>query len=648
MRAMNETATAEPQSQNSGEITADRRSQPSFGLRVLERAIIAASLCFAIVTLAYAPRNIEPTSLTDSWLSVLHRAFAKHAVWGRDIVFTYGPWGFVFGGTRSETLAWWLAARVLLAGACWYALWRVNARILPRPIVRAAWVCIPIAIIAWGAMDLQIMIIPFLLLVIGAQRQRDDRALLVVLCLAAGLCGWIKHSAGVVGIGVVGVITLIDFIHRRRPLVLPLYLLASLAFFLLARQPLGALPDYVRNNWEIMIGYGPGMQASSLQAPRAMSFYLASSAVLLAILALGQRQSRRVACLVCIAAAAWFEVIFKECFVRQDQDPHMEIAAPAVLLVLLVLITYPSARRRISTALALVALALGLLTANSIHRHDYVYAVSAISDVVAKTPRHVQNFVSTIGDLFRASVPAPVSDEGLLPLKGPIDAIPWTGPYGFDQLKPRPVFQSYSVYTPRLAELNAHFLQRDDAPPTLLWRVDPLAPNYATMEDPFIWPEALARYRYTGDAAGQLILSRKSSGSFRLIPLADVTTIVGASVEVPRSRTGRIWLKMQIASTRVGQLRSILYRPAELHLIVETDDGAIVSSRLCVPILSCGFLLSPELKETSDFKNLIENDPRNALAPRRVKRISVTPAEPGAFLGYDEKLVYEFFELEID
>ncbi len=646
MRAMNETATTQPQSQSPSDIAVDARPQSSFASRALERVVIAASLCFAVVTLTYAPRNIEPNSLTDSWLCVLHRAFVQHAVWGRDIVFTYGPWGFVFGGTRSETLAWWLAARLLLAGTCWYAMWRINARVLPRPILRAASVCIPIAIIAWGGMDLQIMIVPFLLLVIGVRHDRDDRALLVMLCLAAGLCGWIKHSAGLIGAAVVAVVTLTDLMQRRRPLVLLIYLLASLGFFLLARQPLGALPDYVRNNWEIMIGYGPGMQASSLQAPRAMSFYLASVVVLLAILALGRTQSRGVTLLVCIVAAVWFEVIFKESFVRQDQDPHMEIAAPAVLLVLLILVAHPSSRRRTSALLAVVGLALGMFTANSIHRHDYVYGVSAISDVLTKTPRHAYNFISMIGDLFRRDAPAIASDEALPPLKGPFDAIPWTGPYGFDQLKPRPVFQSYSVYTPRLAELNARFLQRDDAPPTLLWRVDPLAPNYATMEDPLIWPEALAHYRYAGDAAGQLILSRKPDGSYRLVPIAEVTTTIGVSVEVPRSKTGCIWLKMHVAPTRAGQLRSVLYRPVELHLMVETDDGATVSARLCVPILSCGFLLSPELKETSDFKNLIENDPRNALAPRRVKRICVTPAEPGSFLGYDEKLAYKFFDLE--
>ena len=37
-------------------------------------------------------------NLEDSWIQVQHLAFLQHLQFGRDIVFTFGPWGFLFYG----------------------------------------------------------------------------------------------------------------------------------------------------------------------------------------------------------------------------------------------------------------------------------------------------------------------------------------------------------------------------------------------------------------------------------------------------------------------------------------------------------------------------------------------------------------------
>src|SRR2546425_2779634 len=36
--------------------------------------------------------------IDDSWVQVLHTAFQQHWQFGCDIVFTFGPWGFLYGG----------------------------------------------------------------------------------------------------------------------------------------------------------------------------------------------------------------------------------------------------------------------------------------------------------------------------------------------------------------------------------------------------------------------------------------------------------------------------------------------------------------------------------------------------------------------
>src|ERR1039458_3382927 len=36
--------------------------------------------------------------IEDSYIQFLHSAFVEHLQFGRDVVFPYGPWGFLYGG----------------------------------------------------------------------------------------------------------------------------------------------------------------------------------------------------------------------------------------------------------------------------------------------------------------------------------------------------------------------------------------------------------------------------------------------------------------------------------------------------------------------------------------------------------------------
>jgi hypothetical protein len=66
-----------------------------------------------------------------------------------------------------------------------------------------------------------------------------------------------------------------------------------------------------------------------------------------------------------------------------------------------------------------------------------------------------------------------------------------------------------------------------------------------------------------------------------------------------------------------------------------------------VPNTQCGFLLNPKLTETEDFKDFIRRDPQHRLGALQVKRISITPADMDAFVGYESKLTYEFFSFDV-
>src|ERR1017187_4749477 len=66
-----------------------------------------------------------PLRPDDSWELILHAAFEHHLQFGWDLVFTFGPWGFLYGGYYPPTFPIAVMVWTLLAFVFWWAGWRV-------------------------------------------------------------------------------------------------------------------------------------------------------------------------------------------------------------------------------------------------------------------------------------------------------------------------------------------------------------------------------------------------------------------------------------------------------------------------------------------------------------------------------------------
>jgi hypothetical protein len=54
------------------------------------------------VFVPWIPRSWSPPC-NNSWALVLHEAFVERAVFGSDVVFTFGPFGFLYFGATPDT-----------------------------------------------------------------------------------------------------------------------------------------------------------------------------------------------------------------------------------------------------------------------------------------------------------------------------------------------------------------------------------------------------------------------------------------------------------------------------------------------------------------------------------------------------------------
>src|SRR5205085_2458465 len=142
-------------------------------------------------------------ALDAAWADFLHDAFAQGRQFGEDVVFTYGPYGFVATGAfHAETWPALLAAQVALALAAALALERLIDRFPPHPVVALGW----LLLLAWLGPDPMLLTVALaaVLAVARGDGPAGPQELLIAASLA--LVGLIKFNYLVAAVGVVGVL----------------------------------------------------------------------------------------------------------------------------------------------------------------------------------------------------------------------------------------------------------------------------------------------------------------------------------------------------------------------------------------------------------------------------------------------------------
>ncbi len=100
----------------------------------------------ATTTLVFAFSRFLPTGqpggwniVDDSWIQMLYMAFVERLQFGQDIVFTFGPWGFLYGGAHPATHWISIVVWTVLAAVFWWATWRVITHFSRKLLVTWLW-----------------------------------------------------------------------------------------------------------------------------------------------------------------------------------------------------------------------------------------------------------------------------------------------------------------------------------------------------------------------------------------------------------------------------------------------------------------------------------------------------------------------------
>lgn len=601
--------SAKPMEQPSPATSARSRA----GSRVLDACWTTLSLLY--VLLAFVPWSPERWHVISapSWGLNLHLAFLQGAAFGRDVVFTFGPWGFAFYGYHPDTYGWLLTFWICLSVAFWLCAWNWAAEMGWKPCARA---CLIVAAAAATSVcdtaDARLFIVVALLWLVASGR-RPDRISGIIIGFMAAWVALVKFSMAVALLPLVGLLLVDDIVrHRRIPWASLVFVLSVPVLWLLGGQKLSLLLPYVWNSIEIVRGYSEAMVLYSAGELLATALFIAPALLLLSCAALALWRQRRWWSALAALQFAWLLlVVFKAGYLRHDQHEFLAVTALLGLALLLLPLIFPLAgtkRTKIIAVCPAILALIALLHSSATLRYNNFFRSRIRQTIVLPNIPDVIRWCShraTRQDAYEQDLAVWRMRCPLPQLDGTLDVYPWGAElaviaHGLNY-RPRPVCESYSAYTPALAEMNARYLREANAPQSILFEIRQLDLRLPALDDGLSWPDLLCRYDIKGATGHFLVLQRAPTPrTFDLVPIGTRSVPLNTLQGLPPTKEP-LWAKIDIPRSLDGKLVGTIYKPSYVWLRIQTADGRTREFQIVPEVARSGFLLSPLIESTPDF-----------------------------------------------
>ena len=592
---------------------------------------IIAALSSLIVMLFNVPWLPESFAyeVDSSWLMVLHESVHQSWVFGRDLLWHYGPLGFLFNKvyhpeTYGYLLAIWAVLSLLFV---WAALPLAQKGQNPTVLLGS---CVIVCLthdaffFSWAV----IFLITHFFLAKSSSPIRPYMLVAILACISL-----VKISYLVLGVWCILLVDLDRFLRKGSyPTYSLWFALCSAAMWMGMGQPISAYPDFIYWALEQSRGFSAMDQEvkDSAGIIAILFCFVLGSVILLSCLFFTwwKTTSLRQALLLLAGLGGLFYMITKVGFINTNSHHILQTVASFFLVLLLTReFFWDDLAKPGQYVLGGYLGVIVLLFASQFivsdqenieakHRYETVVAQLAASDV---------DMGGAMAEILldkRASydgIMADIRDRNQFPehLRGTADI------YSYHQTalaahagltyQPRPSLQGYHAYTEKLAQANADFLASDKAPQHLFFSIDPMLDQFAQQHDAASWQNMMRYYTIKGLYGSHLHLERNTNEMVNYTSEIDVFTSskkvkMGEVLPVPAlakwGRGNAIWMRYQIKDTMLNRALSFLYKPGRIYVRVTTDDGYSTRYRLNPALAKQGFVISPIITDATQFARM--------------------------------------------
>lgn len=550
------------------------------------------------------PSGMPEEGLDPSWSQAINVASANSMLFGEEVVFTYGPLASIVTGKFHPDLFWVHFFIVCLLSV-------VFATSLLR-LQRTYGISTPILLLLIyytipGAVEYRFsgLVLVFFFAFLPEFNSNRTRRLATLLFAVFAFFPLVKGTLFIVW-AASAVIFLGVLLIRRK------YLDAVLLFgtqgivlvlaILLSNQPLFAYTNIITGYFELSSGYSNAMSIPGVFLEAAAA---AVTSIILGGLATWTYIRRPDQDGILITGLLTFVLLFlsfKSGFVRHDGHALMFWFTACVLVVLL----WNAAEIRQLSLWGAVA-PIGLLSLVSMTIYTPFYnPVEKLLDAPVDFAKSMTSILGPENHLAKLSLEYKTSIEGLETkynvaayCPGVSDVFPWEAS-AVSNLKtwnPRPIFQSYTAYTPKLRQRNIEHVQKLPIGARLIVSNSTIDGRIPLSDEPAIWWHFKSMYKTI--ATGSLGICIEKVRDFELGHIIESSTMVnlklGDTLNLDYERRVSA-IQVTIRQTLFGKLKSFLIKPTPIYAEFVREDYSSVSYRV-IPV-----------HDTNKFPLLIEND----------------------------------------
>lgn len=573
---------------------------------------------FAWIILFLLPINpLFPSSgLDPSWKYVVDYASSEHLRFGEDIYFTFGPLGsFWFPSYyyNSDTYVLAVFISLFIAIFIFIAFVLLLSKLdLYQKIITLSAVIVGLSVgnyFFW-------YLLPILFVGIYLKDNHNlylKNLTIIMLIIFLAFSVLIKFSHFPTAFFSV---LLIDFYYVNKKKKIPFntlfFFLFMILIFSISGQEVIDFPAYIFGSFQTLSGYSESMQ---LAGPNGMIFLFLFMVSALALL-IGKSIFEERKLENFIFAFVCFLVLFmsfKNGFVRHDGHAIQAFAGMAFVFGMLFLYFAKNFQNHSKTYTVISILTL-LSLIFSIEIVGY-YQNQHLFKVIDETRKSFkqkalllpnilsQEHIDSLNKEYNASIERIKSEFVIKHMQGTVDIYPWDQAYILANkldYSPRPLFQSYSVYTPNLIEKNRKFLYSDKAPENIFFAIKEIDGRAPYMMEGASWLDIIKLYDIVDIQDDFLILKKtKLQKSYTLTPLTKHNISFGESINVPDDEI--IYAKIDIKKSLLGRVKDILYKSPILYVELIFENGSTQKDRIIPGIASNGFILSPNIRTVADF-----------------------------------------------
>jgi hypothetical protein len=615
---------------------------------------ILISLIFWTIGFLTIPNllGVPSNSPESSWIIGLNMAKALGLQFGKDIVFPFGPLGFMYQPYFCEFNTWLISSASCLFAHC-LLIFSIILMIKKSSIRTIDCVLMGVTLmlaLPQTQIEYKLLFSVLILLYLSIVNPFNPKTRLILYVFVSfimAVASLIKFTAMLTTVGIL--IFMFVFCLYKKQIgylccMLFAYIVSILILLVAAGQKIINFPSYLLNSYEVANGYSSAMTVSGPGKQVFVGFCIVALFIFLLLNSILKNKPGIL--YFTLISAGFVFVSFKHGLVRQDSSHIYILFANALLVFCSIYITNKKQLTLITQSLILMLLfVLGAFIFEFSPRQiipDIPGKLKMLGSAASLATDDTAGKAQKLEDVKRQiRIARPLKDATLQYIGSKsVDVMPYeiSLPYAYNlNWSPRPVFQCYGVWTTKLDMLNSRYFESKNSPDILLYTIGTVDGRYQLFDAPATFRTILRNYKPVF-IDGLYIVLRKAD-THNLSPSKTIS-IVDAQLEkpIPVPKTnGYLFAKIYMDYNLLGKIAKLFYKPPNVSITL-IANGMDYEYRFIFSTAQNGIFLSQKpiysLEDIFDVWNGNLNNNLDAIA---------ISAENPHF--YDKHIKVEFFEV---